>query len=280
MQTVEITAKTVDEAKANAAAKLGVDVGSIVATVLEESKGLFGKTQVRVRCEVAAPKAAPAPAIKKTPKAVAAAIEATVEPKAEEPKEEKKRPARSRAKKETAGEDAPAAAAPEAREPREYREGKEERDATQDDADLLLALLHELVDSADMDIDADVQEISGRYVNIRLGGKDAAFLVGKHGEVINALQYLLNIVASRRYNNGIRATLDANDYRHRREEALTKLARNIASQVLERQEEAVLDALPAFERRIVHKALGEIDGISTYSEGEEPNRRVVVAPAT
>ena len=70
-----------------------------------------------------------------------------------------------------------------------------------------------------------------------------------------------------------------NDYRKRREDALTNLATKIAEQVLERQEEAVLDALPAFERRIVHKALSTIGGIATYSEGEEPNRRVVIAPA-
>jgi hypothetical protein len=78
---------------------------------------------------------------------------------------------------------------------------------------------------------------------------------------------------------GIRATLDGNDYRRRREEALTQLASKIAAQVLDRGEEAVLDALPAFERRIVHKALSEIDGVTTYSEGEEPNRRVVIVPS-
>jgi spoIIIJ-associated protein len=102
--------------------------------------------------------------------------------------------------------------------------------------------------------------------------------VGKHGDVLNAMQYLVNIIASRRIERGVRATLDGNDYRRRREEALTTLAQRIAEQVQKRGEEAVLDALPAFERRIVHKALGEISGVTTYSEGEEPNRRVVIAP--
>jgi spoIIIJ-associated protein len=86
-------------------------------------------------------------------------------------------------------------------------------------------------------------------------------------------------MANRKIGNGVRVTLDGNDYRLRREQTLTKLAESIAEQVLARGEEAVLDALPAFERRIVHRALGEISGISTYSEGEEPNRRVVIAPA-
>ena len=89
----------------------------------------------------------------------------------------------------------------------------------------------------------------------------------------------MNIICGRRYNNGVRATIDANDYRKRREEALTRLANKVADQVIERGEEAVLDVLPAFERRIVHKALSVRTGIATYSEGEEPNRRVVIAPA-
>jgi spoIIIJ-associated protein len=97
--------------------------------------------------------------------------------------------------------------------------------------------------------------------------------------VLNALQYLVNIIGNRRIANGVRATLDGNDYRKRREDTLTSLAQNIADQVKKRGEEAVLDALPAFERRIVHKALSTVTGITTYSEGEEPNRRVVIAPA-
>lgn len=95
---------------------------------------------------------------------------------------------------------------------------------------------------------------------------------------MNALQYLVNIVSGRKMQNGVRATIDANDYRRRREDALTNLANKIADQVVQRGEEAVLDALPAFERRIVHKALSVRTGIVTYSEGEEPNRRVVIAP--
>jgi spoIIIJ-associated protein len=114
---------------------------------------------------------------------------------------------------------------------------------------------------------------------VQLDGKDVAHLVGKHGEVLNALQYLINIMAGRRFGNGVRVTLDGNDFRKRREDQLTQLAQNIADQVRKRQEEAVLDALPAFERRIVHKALSDLGGITTYSEGEEPNRRVVIAPA-
>jgi spoIIIJ-associated protein len=93
------------------------------------------------------------------------------------------------------------------------------------------------------------------------------------------MQYLMNIIAGRTLDNGVRTIIDGADYRHKREEALVKLARGIAKEVKARGEEAVLDALPAFERRIVHKTLADIEGVTTYSEGEEPNRKVVIAPA-
>jgi spoIIIJ-associated protein len=152
--------------------------------------------------------------------------------------------------------------------------------ATEQDAERLAELLREIVSSAELDVSVTPAGVSGRYVNLVLDGKDVAFLVGKHGEVLNALQYLVNIIGNRKLTAGVRATLDGNDYRKRREDTLTQLAVNIAAQVKKRGEEAVLDALPAFERRIVHKALSTVTGISTYSEGEEPNRRVIIAPAT
>lgn len=301
MQTVEITAKSIQEATQQAADKLGVSPDRVKVSVLEETKGLFGKSSVRVKAELAeeaaAPAApaeapaAPAPAAPKggrgrkaAPAPAAAPVAAPVEETPAEtiaevqevmttttPKTDGRR---GRGKKETA----PVAAAPVAEAPSEP-EAIEEVVATQEDAEALVGLIRELLDSAHLNVTAKIGSISGKYVNIALDGKDVAFIVGKHGEVLNALQYLVNILASRRFDRGVRATLDGNDYRRRREDALTQMAQKIAEQVKARGEEAVLDALPAFERRIVHKALGEIDGITTYSEGEEPNRRVVIAPA-
>jgi spoIIIJ-associated protein len=286
MESLELTAKSIEEAKKMAAERLGVAADQVQVTVLEETKGLFGKMQLKVRAEAntPAPKQAPkAKAVKETPKEVVQDLQETVEPKAEEMKKESKSPlGRGRGRGKSApAESAPAPAAAAAGESSE--ESSESSNggavATDEDGEIIVSVLRELLASADMDVTAVVREVSGRYVNIQLDGKDAAFLVGKHGEVLNALQYLLNIIVTKKVPSGARATLDANDYRRRREDALTKLASTIAEQVLDRGEEAVLDALPAFERRIVHKALGVIPGIQTYSEGEEPNRRVVIAPA-
>ena len=296
MQSVELSAKTLDEARKAAAAKLGVAADALKVTVLEETKGLFGKSTVRVRAEVEAP-AAPAP-VAAAP-SVAPAEEAkpagrgrgrkpAVEAPAPElvgqpdpvalPAEEsasKGRRGRGRGR----GESAPTAEAAPVEESGAPQEEASSASATSDDGEKLAGLLRELLESAGMEVNVTLGEISGRYVSLKLDGKDAAYLVGKHGEVLNALQYLVNVVAHRRLGTEARATLDGNDYRKRREDVLTQMAATIAAQVKERGEEAVLDALPAFERRIVHKALQEIEGVQTYSEGEEPNRRVVIAPA-
>ena len=288
METVELTAKTLEDARLPAAEKLGVSPDQVSLTVIEELKGLFGKSQVRVRAEALAPKPAKAekPAKEEKPEKPAKAEkggrgkkEAVVEPVAEaEPEPEPEaapEPKKGRGRKSAE----PVAAEKPAKEDEEEGRESGENLATAEDGENLAALLRDVIAASGLDAETQVAGLHGRYVNLCLDGKDAAFLVGKHGEVLNSLQYLLNLMANRKFDNGIRIALDANDYRKRREEQLTALATKIAEQVKDRGEEAVLDALPAFERRIVHKALSEIDGISTYSEGEEPNRRVVIAPA-
>ncbi len=303
MQSVELSAKSVDEARKAAAQKLGVAEDTLTITVLEETKGLFGKSSVRVRAEaapVAAAVAAPAPALEAGPVDEPAAKPAG-RGRGRKPAETAPEP-EPEAVAESEPVEAPAAPTPSAEEPsRGGRRGRGGRgrdesaapaavesapaeeptsaSATEEDGEKLAALLREMMESAGMQVNVTLGEISGRYVSLKLDGKDAAYLVGKHGEVLNALQYLVNVVAHRRLGTEARATLDGNDYRKRREDVLTQMASQIAAQVKERGEEAVLDALPAFERRIVHKALQEIEGVSTYSEGEEPNRRVVIAPA-
>jgi spoIIIJ-associated protein len=292
MASIEITAKTLAEAKKRAAAELGVQEGALRVTVLEETKGLFGKGQVRILAEG---EGAAKPASKPAGKAAARAPEPEPEPAPEAAKAPEEAPAKperrggrigAKAKKaieegptpeieaitDAFEEEPPAQGAPESTEERQVS-------ATQEDADALLGILNGLLDKAGLTVDAKVTNISDRYVNIELDGQDVAFLVGKHGEVLNATQYLVNIIAARKLGNGVRATLDGNDYRRRREDQLNQYATRIAQEVKQRGEEAVLDALPAFERRIVHKALSGLTGITTYSEGEEPNRRVVIAPA-
>ena len=278
MNTLEITAATVDQAVAEAAKKLGVDSADIEVEVLEETQGLFGKGKVRIRA-TAKKQAAPAAKavvepVEQQPAAPEPAPE-TVE--AEAPKPE--RPARERRERTPRPKKEAAPAEPKADGEAE-KEAEPEVVATQEDADELVAILSELLELADLDAKPEVVDLSGRYVTVRLDGRDVSFLVGRRGEVINALQYLMNVMSTRKLHNGVRVVLEGNDYRKKRQDVLTTLALQIAEEVAKRGEEAVLDALPAFERRVVHKALSEFPGVVTYSEGEEPNRRVVIAPGS
>jgi spoIIIJ-associated protein len=111
-------------------------------------------------------------------------------------------------------------------------------------------------------------------------GPDAHLLVGRAGRILDALQYIASNVVNRRSNRGrLHVIFDADGYRARREATLKKLAADLAAQVVSTGEEAVLDPLSPLERRIVHNALKDIGGVRTYSEGEEPERYIIISPA-
>lgn len=266
MNTIELVATSLTEATANAAAQLGVSVDDVKIEVLEETKGLFGKPgKVTVKAWAEAKEEASAEPAKEVKAKKPAAKKA--EPKAKPAKAEAK-PAKEEVKAEESSDSDEESSAESATV-----------EASQDDAKTLIGYLTTLMEAGNLDIDVTCTEVNGRYVNINLDGADAGYLVGRRGEVINNLQYLLNVVAARQLQNGVRVVLECDNYREKRGEFLTKMAMDIAEQVKSRGEEAVLDALPAFERRVIHQALVDFDGVSTYSEGEEPGRRVVIAPS-
>ena len=151
--------------------------------------------------------------------------------------------------------------------------------ATTQDGENVIGILNDLLSESGLQVSAEVAGLRGKYINLSLGGRDVSYLVGRRGEVLNAVQYLINVIVARQLESGVRVVIDGDNFRRRREEVLEKLAHDIATEVQKRGEEAVLDALPAFERRVIHQALQEFPGVVTYSEGEEPDRRVVIAPA-
>jgi spoIIIJ-associated protein len=284
METVEITAASKEEAIAAAAEKLGVPAAKLKVTVVEETKGLFGKGQVTIKAEAKAAatkgKTAKTAVAEPEPEPVVEAKPAKAPrgKKAAEPVVEAAPVAEEKPAKPARGKKASAEAKP-ADADADGEEGAPEVVATEEDANKVLDLISDILSSGNLDAEAQLTELNGRYVNLRVDGPDASFLLGKRGEVLNAFQYLVNVIVGRKVRPGVRVVLDCDAYRERRRQILTDQAVGIAHEVIKRQEEAVLDALPAFERRVVHQALSEITGVVTYSEGEEPNRRIVIAPA-
>ena len=111
--------------------------------------------------------------------------------------------------------------------------------------------------------------------NIR--GNDLGILIGKHGQTLDALQYLTNLTANRDADSKVRIVLDVEDYRQRRAETLSRLATRLADNVRRRGEKVVLEPMSSNERKIIHMALQNDQRVVTYSEGEEPYRKVVIA---
>ena len=139
-------------------------------------------------------------------------------------------------------------------------------------------MLEEIVDAVGVAATIEVSEdVDGLRAN--LDGEDLGLLIGRHGQTIDAIQHLAYRVAYRGEDERKRVTVDAAGYRERRAALLQQDADEAADEALRTGEPVALDAMNAVERRVVHEYLRDRDGIETYSEGAEPDRYLVVAPA-
>jgi spoIIIJ-associated protein len=127
----------------------------------------------------------------------------------------------------------------------------------------------------DAEVEIDEQEDS---ITARVEGGDLGLLIGRHGQTIDALQLLAYRAAFQGSGERKRVTVDAAGYRERRKEALSRQADSVAERALQSGKPVELEPMTAQERRVVHNHLAERAGVETYSEGDEPDRRVVVAP--
>ena len=116
-----------------------------------------------------------------------------------------------------------------------------------------------------------------KKMEIELKGEGLGLLIGRRGETLDAIQYLTNIFLNKETDDYIKVTLDAENYRERRESALVTLAKRTAQKATKYKKNMIIEPKNPYERRIIHEALQDYPGVTTYSIGEEPNRKVVVA---
>jgi spoIIIJ-associated protein len=139
-------------------------------------------------------------------------------------------------------------------------------------------LVSRIVTELGIDGSVDVDE-GNDAITITVSGSDPAVLIGRHGQTIDAVQYLLNVIQYRAYGDAKKdVVVDAAGYRERRRATLETLADEIADRVRENGEAEELEPMTSVERKIVHLHLKEAAGVATSSEGAEPNRYVVVLP--
>lgn len=119
-------------------------------------------------------------------------------------------------------------------------------------------------------------QLKDKHLLINLTGADMGILIGKRGQTLDALQYLVNLVVNKNSNSYLSVMLDTENYRQRRKETLESLAFNLAKKVKHTKKNVVLEPMNPYERRIIHSALQNDRFVTTFSEGEEPYRNVVI----
>lgn len=275
---ITATGKTIDLAIEAALRELKMDRDSVSVEVLENPKSGFlgfGASPAKVKVTYEVPdeperpapalssasrskpkKAEPAPAQKAiNPKPINPPKKAEAAPKAAEKPAEK----RERAPKAPKVEKTYAPAAP---------GSKEEK---------IEAFIKGLLEHMGSDAVPHAYLGENDTYQVDLVGEDLGFLIGRRGETLDAIQHLTNYAINRDSSKRARINVDAENYRRKREESLKRLAQKVAGKVVKYRRSITLEPMNAYERHVIHTALQDVPGVTTYSMGTEPNRRVIVA---
>lgn len=163
----------------------------------------------------------------------------------------------------------------EAPEPSDPEEEPEEPPSPEDVAQTGVEFVAGLLEAAGVESDVS-SRVEGETAWVEVTGEDLGPMIGRRGQTLDAIQELARTAVQRRLRARIRLQVDVEGYKSRRRDSLADYARSIAERAKERGTEIELEPMTAYERKIVHDAVSEIEGASSFSEGEEPNRKVVV----
>ena len=277
MSYIDVTGKTEEEAIQSALAQLGMDRDDVSVEILERAKSGFlgmGAKPARVRVtygpdeapmeEVAVPVK---PAVVEKPEKKEEPQPKPQQPKQPRPQQSRPQQPKPQPKREEKAAPVEKPAAPAVELP----------ECTDDNAVRITAFLTGLLEHMDRPAAVKVyEEEKGRY-KVILEGQKLGALIGRRGETLDAIQQLTNYAVNSGSEKRIRVHVDAENYRARREASLESLAMKVAGKVKKYRRSVTLEAMNAYERHVIHAALQDVKGVTTYSVGTEPNRRVVVA---
>ena len=274
-ETRRFTGKNMDIAIENALTQLGLERDSVeVDLIAREKPGFLGfgasPAVIEVSYEVPDPvepvKSALGSASRSKPKAKKPVVQPKEEPTTEkkvEPKVEKK--AEPKAEKKTE----PKVETP--KEPKVYTPA--EAGSVEEKIEVFIKGLLEHMGSQAV---PHATKTDDNTYAVELVGEDLGYLIGRRGDTLDALQHLANYSINRGVEGHIRINVDAEEYRAKREESLRRYAHKKAQQVLKAHRRTTLEPMNAYERHLIHATLQDVDRITTYSVGSEPNRRVVI----
>ena len=274
-KTIIVSGKTIDLAVEAAETTLGISREEFTYEVVALPKagflGLGGqpaKVQVTYQAPDPAPKVALSSASRSKPKA-----KPVVEKKVEEKKPEAPKVAAPKAEpKKEEKKPEPKVEAPKApTEPKVYVPA--EPGSVEEKIETFLKGLLEHMGSNAV---PHAWKTEGNNYKVEFTGDDLGYLIGRRGDTLDALQHLANYSVGRNVEGHIRISVDAEDYREKREESLRRYARKKAQQVLKARRRTTLEPMNAYERHVIHAALQDMENITTHSTGTEPGRRVVI----
>ena len=245
---LEKTGRTMEEAIAAALAELGKSEEEISVEVLERAKSGFlgiGAQPALIRVSYEVP---------------------------DEPAEEKKEaPAPKKAEKKEAPAPKKAEKKPEVKKP-----APAPVDETGEFA-AVRAFISGLMERMGVEADIEISRRDNGGINVNLSGSGMGAIIGRRGETLDAIQHLTNYVVNRDSDKHMHISVDAENYRAKREESLTKLAEKMAEKAIKYKRSMALEPMNSYERHVIHTALQNYEGVTTSSTGVEPNRRVVVS---
>jgi spoIIIJ-associated protein len=157
---------------------------------------------------------------------------------------------------------------------------KMERRFVEDGEDMSFDFVKTVIADIGLNAEAELYSCEDGTRRIAIVGDDASTLIGHHGDTLDALQYLANLASTRKNSKGerdkSRVTIDIEGYRKKREETLRALARRMAAKALRNKRSVMLEPMSAYERRIIHSEIQNIEGVSTNSIGSDNNRKIVI----
>lgn len=292
MESIEVSAKTIEDAVLEAAIQLGTTRDKVAYEVITQpTSGFLGiggrKAVIRAHQKSDEEIEAKEKADKEMEKLLNRVNEKKEAPKPSEPVKKTEAPKKQEkpveAKKQaTPKSEAPKAAlasavkeAPKAADPASAP--KPDKPAVPVDTAPVEKFLKDVFGAMGMEVTVNItQNPQDREMNITLDGADMGVLIGKRGQTLDSLQYLSSLVVNKNTEDYIRVKVDTENYRERRKATLENLAKNIAQKVKRTRKPVSLEPMNPYERRVIHSALQNDKYVCTHSEGEEPYRRVVV----
>ena len=272
MRYIDVTGKTEEEAVRKALEQLHLERDDVSLEILERSKSGFlgigsspAKVRVRYELDVVDEPEVKTPAPQAKPAEKKAAESKPVEKKPAEKKPAERKPVEKK---------------PEPKPVEKKHEGKELTSAAacdNDDARRITEFLAGLLEHMECKAEIKVYEEEKNRYKVILEGQRLGALIGRRGETLDAIQQLTNYAVNSGRDKRLRIHVDAENYRAKREQSLESLANKVAGKVLKYRRSVTLEPMNAYERHVIHAALQDKAGVTTYSVGTEPNRRVVVA---